>query len=253
MKSFSFLLLFFIFTSCSKQIQIKQNQSVVYESENLTIIKISEHVYQHISYLQTNDFGKVPCNGMIVIDNGEAAVFDTPADAESSIELIEFLKDQNIEIKSVVATHFHDDCVGGLDEFHKADVVSYANRLTIELLKDKGKNIPQNEIDAEFTLKVGSKHVLLNYFGEGHTRDNIVAYFPDEKTLFGGCLLKEMDATKGYLGDANESAWSETVTKLKQKYPEIKTVIPGHGQRGGMELVDYTIELFLNNPFTSSL
>lgn len=230
--------------SCSKQIQVSQKQYTTYESENLTVIKLSENVYQHISYLQTNDFGKVPCNGMIVVDNGEAAVFDTPTDKESSKELIEFLKERNLKIKSVTATHFHEDCIGGLDEFHKIGVPSHAHIKTIELLKGQNKNIPQNAIGNEFDLEVGNKKVFLNYFGEGHTKDNIVAYFPDEKTLFGGCLLKEMDATKGYLGDANENAWSETVAKLKQKYPDIRTVIPGHGERGGMELVDYTIGLF---------
>lgn len=244
MKSISFLFLFFLFSSCSKQILESQKQYTTYESKNLTIIKLSENVYQHISYLQTDDFGKVPCNGMIVVDNGEAAVFDTPTDAESSKELIEFLLSRNLKIKSVTATHFHEDCIGGLDEFHKIGVPSYANKMTIDLLKEETKNIPQNEIGKEFTLKVGNKKVFLNYFGEGHTKDNIVAYFPDEKILFGGCLLKEMDATKGYLGDANENAWSETLTKLKEKYPDIQTVIPGHGERGGMELVDYTITLF---------
>lgn len=244
MKSISIILLLLTIFSCTKQIQPSTQQYTTYESANLTVIKISEYVYQHISYLQTNDFGNVPCNGMIVVDNEEAAVFDTPTNAESSKELIEFLKERNFKIKAVVATHFHDDCIGGLDEFHKIGVPSYANKLTIDLLKEETKNIPQNGIDKEFTIKVGSKKVYLNYFGEGHTRDNIVAYFPNEQTLFGGCLLKEMNATKGYLGDANEKAWSETVTKLKTKYPNIAFVIPGHGESGGMELVDYTIGLF---------
>lgn len=244
MKPISLILLLITIFSCTKQIQPSTKQYTIYESKNLTVIKLSENVYQHISYLQTDDFGKVPCNGMIVVDNGEAAVFDTPTDRESSKELIEFLQALNFKIKSVTATHFHEDCIGGLDEFHKISVPSYAHIKTIELLKDNGKNIPQNAIGNEFNLEVGNKKVFLNYFGEGHTKDNIVAYFPDEKTLFGGCLLKEMDATKGYLGDANENAWSETVIQLKQKYPDIQTVIPGHGERGGMELVDYTIGLF---------
>lgn len=242
--AYCFILISFLFSSCSKQILESQKQYTIYESENLIVIKLSENVYQHISYLQTNDFGNVSCNGMIVVDNGEAAVFDTPTDNESSKELIEFLQNRNIKIKYVVPTHFHEDCLGGLDEFHKIGATSIANIKTIELLKDNGKNIPQNAIGDEFDLEVGNKKVFLNYFGEGHTKDNIVAYFPDERTLFGGCLLKEMNATKGYLGDANENAWSETVSKLKQKYPDIQTVIPGHGERGGKELLDYTIGLF---------
>lgn len=244
MKSFSFLLLLLIIFSCSKQMQERQNQSIVYQSENLIIEKISENVYQHISFLQTNDFGKVFCNGMIVVDNGETAVFDTPTNAESSKELIEFLKERNFKIKAVVATHFHEDCIGGLDEFHKIGVPSYANKMTIDLLKENEKNIPQIGFNKEFILNIGNKKVYLNYFGEGHTKDNIVAYFPDDKTLFGGCLIKESGAGKGNLEDANENAWSETVTRLKEKYPGIQTVIPGHGKRGGKELLEYTIRLF---------
>lgn len=245
MKSYPFLSLFLILFSCSKQIQESQNPLIVYESENLIIEKISENVYQHISFLQTNDFGKVSCNGMIVVNQNEAVVLDTPADAESSAELIQFISAElNTKINSVVATHFHADCVGGLDEFHKIGVPSYANQMTINLLKNNEKNIPQIGFEKEFTLKVGNKKVYLNYFGEGHTKDNIVAYYPDEKVLFGGCLLKESGAGKGNLEDANEEAWSETVTKLQEKYLDIQTVIPGHGERGGMELVDYTIGLF---------
>lgn len=245
MKSISFLLLLFTIFSCSKPIQVNKNSIIVYQSENLIIEKLSENVYQHISYLQTNDFGKVGCNGMIVVHQNEAVVLDTPADAESSAELIQFISAKlNAKINSVVATHFHADCVGGLDEFHKIGVPSYANQMTIDLLKENEKNIPQIGFEKELTLNIGNKNVYLNYFGEGHTKDNIVAYYPDEKTLFGGCLLKENGAGKGNLEDANEDDWSETVTKLKEKYPDIQTVIPGHGKRGGMELVDYTIGLF---------
>ena len=245
MKSISFLLLLFTIFSCSKPIQVNENSIIVYQSENLIIEKLSENLYQHISYLQTNDFGKVGCNGVIVVHQNEAVVLDTPADAESSAELIQFISAKlNAKINSVVATHFHADCVGGLDEFHKIGVPSYANHLTIDLLKNKEKNIPQISFEKELTLNIGNKNVYLNYFGEGHTKDNIVAYYPDEKTLFGGCLLKENGAGKGNLEDANEDDWSETVTKLKEKYPDIQTVIPGHGKRGGMELVDYTIALF---------
>lgn len=245
MKSISFLLLLFTIFSCSKPIQVNKNSIIVYQSENLIIEKLSENVYQHISYLQTNDFGKVGCNGMIVVHQNEAVVLDTPAEAESSAELIQFISAKlNAKINSVVATHFHADCVGGLDEFHKIGVPSYANHLTIDLLKNKEKNIPQIGFEKELTLNIGNKNVYLNYFGEGHTKDNIVAYYPDEKTLFGGCLLKENGAGKGNLEDANEDDWAETVTKLKEKYPDIQTVIPGHGKRGGMALVDYTIALF---------
>lgn len=221
--------------------------SVVYKSEDLSITKISEHVYLHISFLQTQDFGKVPCNGIVVVDEKEAIVFDTPANEESTAELIRFFTSQMaVKIKGVVATHFHDDCVAGLGEFHKHQVPSYAENRTISAAKAaNGKfDLPKNGFDNLLELKAGDEKVHAAYFGEGHTKDNVIGYFAKEKIMFGGCLIKETGAGKGYLGDANVNAWPATVRKVKQKYPQTKIVIPGHGKTGGMELLDYTIQLF---------
>jgi len=46
------------------------------------------------------------------------------------------------------------------------------------------------------------------------------------------------------LGDANVSAWSGTVEKVKKEYPNVKIVVPGHGDYGDGRLLDYTIILF---------
>ncbi|MCG2459622.1 hypothetical protein K8352_02540 [Flavobacteriaceae bacterium F89] len=74
--------------------------------------------------------------------------------------------------------------------------------------------------------------------------DNIVGYFPDDNSVFGGCLIKEVGTTQGFLGDAHIKDWPATAEKLKQQYPDAKIVIPGHGKQGGTELFDYTITLF---------
>ena len=58
------------------------------------------------------------------------------------------------------------------------------------------------------------------------------------------CLIKEAKAGKDNLAEANVKAWPETVRKVKKKYPKVKKIIPGHGELGGIELLDYTIGLF---------
>ena len=55
-----------------------------------------------------------------------------------------------------------------------------------------------------------------------------------------------MGVSKGNLADSNVSEWSETVSRIKYEYPEVETVIPGHGEYGDAGLLDYTIELFDN-------
>lgn len=231
----------------SPAIAFSKDSVIVYQSDNLIIKKLSDHVYQHISFLLTNSFGKVDCNGMIVVNKREAIVFDTPADEVSSRELINYLsKELNCIVNAIIPTHFHEDCVGGLEAFYAKNIPAYASSKTIELLKNKGTVFSKTirSFNNSLVLNIGDKKVYAEYFGEGHTKDNIIGYFPEDKAVFGGCLIKEVNATKGYLGDANTAAWPGTVNKLKQKYPQTKIVIPGHGKSGGVALFDYTIKLF---------
>lgn len=262
-----FLILFLIteltFTSCkessSKEKLINENantesaktQSVdsltIYQTENLIIKKLSNHIYQHISFLDTDDFGKVECNGMLVINKSEGVVFDTPTDNESSVELINFITNElKTAITAIIPTHFHEDCVGGIQAFEKQTIPIYVAKLTAELLKENGQNFSNSmtTFDSSLTLNIGNKKVYAEYFGEAHTKDNVIGYFPESNAVFGGCLIKTFGANKGYLGDANTDKWSETVQKIKLKYPNTEIVIPGHGKSGGTELFDYTIKLF---------
>lgn len=228
-----------LLTNCKSTTQLN--------SENLIVKKLSNNVYQHISYLQTQTWGKVDCNGMIVIDNGEAVVFDTTIDNPTSEHLIKFIQnDLKSKVKAVVVTHFHEDCLGGLETFHNRNIPSFSSMETKILAYNKSITEPKFSIGNGTTIFVGKDSVKVKFFGEGHTIDNIVGYYEKENTLFGGCLIKELGAGKGNLADANEKAWSATVKNIKNTYPKVKTVIPGHGKTGNSELLDYTIKLFEN-------
>jgi metallo-beta-lactamase class B len=221
-------------------------QQKLYTSDRLSITTLSENSFVHTSFLLTDDFGKVACNGLIVRSGHEVAVFDTPTDEPSSQELIRWVQDVlKCKIVAIIPTHFHSDCLGGLAVFHAAGIPSIANEKTIELATQNQMTVPQKGFSGKSSLLVGGKEVQLRFFGEGHTRDNVVAYFPSEKILFGGCLIKEIGASKGFLGDANVSAWSATVAKLQQAFPQVKHVVPGHGETGDAKLLEYTRQLFL--------
>jgi metallo-beta-lactamase class B len=237
---FVYCLFFLGIASCNSQ-----KAKYLYESEKLKIEQLSENTFLHITYLKTETFGNVACNGLIVIDNGEAIIFDTPANNADSKALIDWVESAlNSKVKGVVATHHHVDCLGGLNEFHKRKIPSYASNKTIELAKLANRALPQNGFDNQLELNVGNKQVVNAYFGEGHTKDNFIGYFPSEKVLFGGCLIKSVGASKGNLEDANVDEWSKTVERVRTKYSEAERIIPGHGKPGGQELLDYTIELF---------
>ncbi|MGI9553248.1 MAG: subclass B1 metallo-beta-lactamase [Aurantibacter sp.] len=241
-KKTAFLFLFLALV----QIQCKSQTSFfAYNSETLKIIPVSEHSFVHVSYLNTTEYGKVPCNGLINISNNEAIVFDTPTSPEVSKELLRWLvEDKKTEVMAVVINHFHIDCLGGLEAFHESGIASYATNETIRLARKDGLIIPQNGFDRQNELEVGGKKIINRHFGEAHTSDNIISYVPNEELIFGGCMIKSLNGQKGNLNDANVSEWSNTVRNIKTHYPNLKIIVPGHGKYGGAELLDYTIELF---------
>jgi metallo-beta-lactamase class B len=230
----SFILVGFFFASKDKPDS--------YASENLRIEKITENTYLHVSYIMYQG-SKVDCNGLVYIKNQEAIIADTPNDSLASEELIHWLeKDLNVKVKAVVGTHFHSDCLGGLGAFKRNGIPSYVSTQTQKLSVAEGMNQADYTFENQKSFLKGA--IAFRYFGAGHTADNIVAYVPSEKLLFGGCLIKTLNASKGYLGDANLASWPNTVQKIKKEYPDLKHVIPGHGAIGGRDLFDYTIELF---------
>ena len=222
-----------------------QAQPKPYESGHLKITRIQPNLYVHESYLQTDSWGKVGCNGMIYIRGDSAIVFDTPASDKASIELIRLLRKKwKIHIKAVVVNHFHNDCLAGLEVFHKAGILSISNERTRALAKAAGSPLPQQVFKDEQQLQLNGRQVINRYFGEGHTKDNIVSYIPEYKALFGGCLVKALNAGFGFVGDANITSWSKTIRAVQTAYPELTTVVPGHGPAGNGALLEFTATLF---------
>jgi glyoxylase-like metal-dependent hydrolase (beta-lactamase superfamily II) len=94
------------------------------------------------------------------------------------------------------------------------------------------------------TIAVG-KHKFETYYpGEGHTKDNIIIWFEDEKILCGGCLVKSTENTDiGYIADANMVQWEPTIKTLIKKYPKINFIIPGHFGWENNSALKHTLQL----------
>ncbi len=220
----------------------------LYKTPTLEIEEITPHTFLHRSYLATEKWGKVGCNGLVYINEREAIVFDTPVNDSTATELIDWVtKKKKAKLVGVVVNHFHADCLGGLRSFHNAGIPSYSSELTRKLAEaDTANNpeVPQNGFHVRLLLKVGNETTVSKYLGEAHTRDNIVSYIPSEKVLFGGCMVKELNAGKGNVADANEHDWPNTIGRVMIEFADAKYVIPGHGKYGDTSLLTYTYRLF---------
>lgn len=235
-----FILLLFVSLSA-------QTQEEIIINNNLKIIPITENTYRHVSNLNFNGY-IVPCNGLLFIDNNECLVVDTPPDDSLTINLIDWIKkNKKVKIIGIVATHWHNDCAGGLQAFHSENVPSYSLKFTRDTLMIQNLPAPENIFTDSMKIKVGGKFAELYYPGPGHAKDNIVVWLEDEKILFGGCLVKEFKSKSiGYIGDAELNLWDKSLEKVKNKFNDAKTIIPGHGDTGNLELIDKSIKIVLN-------
>ncbi len=77
--------------------------------------------------------------------------------------------------------------------------------------------------------------------GPSHTQDGVFVYLPEEKLLYGGCILKPFF---GNLDQADIEEYPITLQKLKGLGIDIDIVIAGHGPAiHDASLIDHYLDL----------
>lgn len=188
-------------------------------------------------------WGRIGSNGLVIVKKGKALLIDTPVHESQTVELAWWLdKNLGAKLESFVPGHWHDDCTGGMAWLNRNHVKTYAHIQTNRILAAKGMEQAQKSFSDSLILNVEDIPVELYYMGGGHSTDNIVAWIPSEKILFGGCMIKDMRATSiGNTADAAPlSEWLETIKRIEDKFRDAKIIIPGHGEYGGNELFNHT-------------
>jgi metallo-beta-lactamase class B len=214
-------------------------------SEDVVLHLIAPDVWVHTSYAELPQYGRVPANGLLVVDGAEAMLIDLPWTDEQTAALFEWINAKcGARVTTVVPTHFHEDCMGGLREAHRRRAVSHALDRTCLAASRRQLPMPQNAFLEEIALTCGGTRVDVRYFGAGHTTDNVVAWLPRKKVLFAGCLVRSANATSlGNTEDVDLKAYPATLRKVRAAHPQAKIVVPGHGAWGGLELINHTLVL----------
>lgn len=215
-------------------------------SDDIEIIKLSDKAYMYVATAEIEGFGRVPSNGLILVDRSKAMLLDTPVNDEQTEELVNWIeRSLRVKVTDFIPNHWHLDCMGGLAYLQKKGVKSYANQMTIDLTKKMNKPVPEQGFKDSLTVALGDTDVKCYYLGGGHSTDNIVVWIPAEKILFGGCMVKDCNSSGlGNTEDAAVDEWPGTIDKVLKKFPDARYVIPGHGEFGGMELLKHTRSLF---------
>jgi len=239
------LILIFLL-ACIRIICIAQiSQENIKISDDLEVFRISDHAWVHVSWTDSPEFGRFSSNGLVFVNKGRAWLFDTPDSDNLTSELNTWiLTSLHAEIVAFVPNHWHEDCIGGLNFLKSIGVKSYASQKTIEIAKSKQLPVPDVGFSDSLQINAQDKSISCYYLGAGHSLDNIVVWIPSEKILFAGCMVKAMNAQGlGNTVDGDIKEWPKTIDKVMDKFKTAETVIPGHGQWGGKELLQHTREL----------
>lgn len=212
-------------------------------SDDLSIAQLTDRVYLYTSWADMGEWGRVGSNGMVVVDGAEAFMCDTPVDEAQTRDLVDHIASAlGAKLIYFIPGHWHSDCVGGMGYLNKQGVNTYANALTNSILKSKNRPTAKHSFADSLTLKLGKTEIKAYFLGGGHATDNIVVWLPNEKILFGGCMVKDTSSTgKGNTADAAPLwEWIATIEQIERKFPDATTIIPGHGNYGGTELLTHT-------------
>ena len=211
---------------------------------------------------------------LVLVDPTTVVFVDTPYTPEATRLVVEWVEARYPDAGIIeINTGFHIDNLGGNAYLKTRGIPIYGSEKTAELVRTRAKashdamlpmleGRPEYEyyrnleleppdhlfkLEAKMLLPVGVKTVEIIYPGESHSPDNLCVYFPDQRILFGGCMVKAAGArTLGNTFDANMSSWKTAIESLIAAYPDV-TVIPGHGAWGGSELLTHTLTLFGND------
>ncbi|MBN2415524.1 subclass B1 metallo-beta-lactamase [bacterium] len=222
-----------------------QQAQILSVTPDIELIPLDDGYYIHRTWYDFNTDRRMPSNGLLLVRNGFALLVDTPNTDEQTGELYRYVRDSlRARISTVICGHSHSDCLGGLGWLHRRGVSSIAGDKTRAICIEQGLPVPDRSFADSLSLTFEGEPVLCEYSGGGHTIDNITVWFPASRILFGGCLVRSVDArTLGFTGEAVPEQWAETIAVLQERHPDAQTVIPGHGEHGGPALLDHTIAL----------
>jgi metallo-beta-lactamase class B len=214
------------------------------EEPKLKITHLTGDFYIYTTY-NTYQESKLPANGMYLLTNNDVVLFDTPWDTTQFQPLLDSIKQKhNKNVSMCIATHWHSDRTEGLEYYKKQGIKTYTTKLTDELSKKNDKKRAEYLIEKDTLFNIGQHTFETYYPGQGHTADNIVIWFNNEKILYGGCLIKGADAENlGYLGDANKTEYYSTLKNVEKKFLNPKFIIISHSEWGNLNSLKHSIKL----------
>ena len=222
------------------------------ESPRVVLTPLRGHIYVAEDYFYSKE------NSVVYVgDNSVTVIGATWTPETAKLLAVEIGKVTEKPITQVIDTNYHPDRAGGNAYFKSIGAKIVSTKMTDDLLRAHWDEMvryvqkgfpnyptlplvaPDKTFDDDFQLQDGAVKAI--YLGPAHTPDGIFVFFPQEKVLYGNCILKEQ---LGNLDFANLTEYPKTLQKLKQLNLGFATIVAGHWSPiHGPELIDQYLAL----------
>lgn len=204
--------------------------SFLVSGQKLLISEINDSTFVYTTFNSYKN-QQVPANGLLKVTSTGVIMIDTPWDTTQFQPLLDSVFSRfNRPVNLVIATHAHDDRTAGLNYYKLKGIPTFTSLATAQICFENKAPQPEFTFLKDTLFNLNGTLIQTYFPGAGHTPDNIVIWFPNDKVLFGGCFLKSIDATDlGNLSDANMGAWPFSISNAKDRFEKAKVIIPGHG------------------------
>ncbi|UYZ62638.1 subclass B1 metallo-beta-lactamase [Hymenobacter weizhouensis] len=215
------------------------------ELPRLRVRPVAKDIFVHTSYhLYPGTAVPVSANGLVVRTAQGIILVDAGWGPDYTEQLLRWVADSlRQRVRLVVLTHAHDDRAGGLAVLRARGIRVYSTPATAQRLHAQflGAARPTPALKPYTLIRAGRTRLELFFPGPAHAPDNLVAWLPRRKVLFGGCLVREASATSlGNLDEANLKQWPAALQQLQRRYPQARLVVPGHGAWADASLLQHT-------------
>ncbi|MBC6697270.1 subclass B1 metallo-beta-lactamase [Hymenobacter sp. BT190] len=218
---------------------------------HLQVRRVAPNVFVHTSYHRYAGKTELAAsNGLIVSTKKGALLIDTAWDPEQTLELLQWISDSlHQRVRLVVVSQAQGARLAGLAVLRANHIKVYSTPLTARLAARLPFGAPTPAIQPYTVIRAGRTRLELFFPGPGYSPDNLVAWLPKQRVLFGGDLLQEAAAQSlNSTADTNLKQWTTTLRKLQTRYPRAEVLVPGQGQWGSPELLSHTLKLLRNAP-----
>lgn len=214
------------------------------QPDGLTIVHVVDSFYMFTTY-KSYKGTVVPSNSMYLVTSVGVILFDTPWDPLQFQPLLDSIAHRHgKQVILCIATHSHSDRTAGLDYYKAKGISTLSSKQTYDLCARNKEPQAAAYFTNDTMVSIGGYSWETFYPGPGHAPDNIVIWFPKQKILYGGCLIKSIENQDlGNVADADLNNWPMAIERITAKYPDARLVVPGHFGGLGKGALAHTLQL----------